>query len=89
MSASFLDANIFIRYLSNDDPAKADRVENLLEQAAGGTIRLLTTEMVIAYPNIVKQMAFPLEDQPRRFGKRCPFAPQSRSPGWFSFFSCG
>jgi predicted nucleic acid-binding protein len=48
MSASFLDANIFIRYLTNDDPAKADRVENLLDQAAGGGKQLLTTEMVIA-----------------------------------------
>ncbi|HCC53622.1 MAG TPA: hypothetical protein DEQ20_01650, partial [Desulfobulbaceae bacterium] len=48
MSASFLDANIFIRYLTNDDPAKADRVEKLLDQAAGGGKQLLTTEMVIA-----------------------------------------
>ena len=48
MSASFLDANIFIRYLTNDDPAQADRVEKLLDQAAGGGKQLLTTEMVIA-----------------------------------------
>ena len=48
MTTSFLDANIFIRYLTNDDPAKADRVEKLLDQAAGGKNRLLTTEMVIA-----------------------------------------
>ncbi|MDO8948665.1 MAG: PIN domain-containing protein [Desulfocapsaceae bacterium] len=48
MKASFLDANIFIRYLTNDDPAKADRVEKLLESAAAGKERLLTTEMVIA-----------------------------------------
>ncbi|OGQ86293.1 MAG: hypothetical protein A2512_04945 [Deltaproteobacteria bacterium RIFOXYD12_FULL_56_24] len=48
MSVSFLDANIFIRYLTNDDPVKADRVERLLEQASGGKIHLLTTEMVVA-----------------------------------------
>ena len=48
MSTCFLDANIFIRYLTNDDPAKADRVEKLLEQAASGKVRLLTTELVIA-----------------------------------------
>ena len=48
MKASFLDANIFIRYLTNDDPAKADRVEKLLESAAAGKERLLTTEMVVA-----------------------------------------
>ena len=48
MNVGFLDANIFIRYLTNDDPAKADRVEKLLDQAAGGEKQLLTTEMVIA-----------------------------------------
>jgi uncharacterized protein len=48
MNTSFLDANIFIRYLTNDDPVKADRVEKLLDLAAGGTKRLMTTEMVIA-----------------------------------------
>ena len=48
MNSSFLDANIFIRYLTNDDPAKADRVEKLLDQASGGKVRLLTTELVIA-----------------------------------------
>ena len=48
MNTIFLDANIFIRYLTNDDPIKADRVEKLLDLAAGGTKRLMTTEMVIA-----------------------------------------
>lgn len=48
MSACFLDANIFIRYLTNDNPARADRVERLLEQAAAGERQLLTAEMVIA-----------------------------------------
>jgi uncharacterized protein len=33
---AFLDTNIFIRYLTNDDPQKADRVEALLNEAAGG-----------------------------------------------------
>lgn len=48
MNCSFLDANVFIRYLTNDDPAKADRVEKLLDLAASGKERLLTTELVIA-----------------------------------------
>jgi predicted nucleic acid-binding protein len=48
MNTSFLDANVFIRYLTNDDPAKADRVEKLLDLAATGKVRLLTTELVIA-----------------------------------------
>lgn len=48
MKVSFLDTNIFIRYLTNDDPDKADRVEKLLDLAAQGKERLMTTELVIA-----------------------------------------
>lgn len=48
MKKSFVDTNLFIRYLTNDDPVKADRVEQLLDQAANGTVALVTTEMVIA-----------------------------------------
>lgn len=48
MNVSFLDANIFIRYLTNDDPVKADKVEKLLDLAAKGKGRLMTTELVIA-----------------------------------------
>lgn len=48
MKVSFLDANIFIRYFTNDDPAKADKVEKLLDLAAKGKERLMTTELVIA-----------------------------------------
>ncbi len=40
--------HFFIRYLTNDDPQKADRVERLLEQAARGKIKLMTAEMVLA-----------------------------------------
>ena len=38
----------FIRYLTNDAPVKADRVEKLLSEAAAGKIRLVTAEMVLA-----------------------------------------
>jgi uncharacterized protein len=48
MKKSFVDTNLFIRYLTNDDPVKADRVEKLLNQAAGGSVTLVTTELVIA-----------------------------------------
>jgi len=44
----FVDTNIFIRYLTNDDPVKADRVDKLLDKAADGTILLVTTELVLA-----------------------------------------
>lgn len=48
MTACFVDTNLFIRYLTNDDPAKAERVELLLKEAASGKVRLVSTEMVIA-----------------------------------------
>jgi predicted nucleic-acid-binding protein len=48
MSRCFVDTNLFIRYLTNDDKHKADRVEKLLDSAAAGTVQLVTTEMVIA-----------------------------------------
>jgi len=48
MKSYFVDTNIFIRYLTNDDPVKADRVEKLLSEAAAGKIRLVTAEMVLA-----------------------------------------
>ena len=48
MRSYFVDTNIFIRYLTNDDPVKADRVEKLLSEAAAGKVRLVTAEMVLA-----------------------------------------
>lgn len=62
MKAKFLDANVFIRYLTNDDPAKADRVEKLLESAAGGKERLLTTELVLAEVVWVLESFYKLEN---------------------------
>jgi predicted nucleic-acid-binding protein len=48
MRSCFVDTNLFIRYLTNDDTAKAERVERLLKDAAAGKVRLVTAEMVIA-----------------------------------------
>ena len=48
MKTTFVDTNVFIRYLTNDDPEKADRVEALLSRAARGEIKLITTEVVLA-----------------------------------------
>jgi len=45
---TFLDTNLLVRFLTNDDPAKADRVEGLLRKAAAGTVRLVTADIVIA-----------------------------------------
>ncbi len=48
MTTCFIDTNLFIRYLTNDDPQKADRVDRLLEQAVNGEIALITAEIVLA-----------------------------------------
>jgi len=48
MKIFFIDTNLFIRYLTNDDPQKADRVERLLDQAANREIKLITAEIVLA-----------------------------------------
>jgi uncharacterized protein len=48
MAVCFVDTNVFIRYLTNDDPVLADRVELLLDDAAAGAVQLVTTELVMA-----------------------------------------
>ncbi len=48
MNRCFVDTNLFIRYLTNDDPKLADRVEQLLNDAALGSVQLVTTELVMA-----------------------------------------
>jgi predicted nucleic-acid-binding protein len=48
MNRCFVDTNLFIRYLTNDDPKLADRVEQLLDDAAAGALQLVTTELVMA-----------------------------------------
>ncbi len=48
MKTYFVDTNLFIRYLANDDIEKANRVEELLDKAALGKVRLITCEVVLA-----------------------------------------
>ena len=45
---AFIDTNLFLRYLTNDIPEKADQVEELLQRAVAGEITLVTTSLVIA-----------------------------------------
>lgn len=42
MKAIFLDTNLFLRYLVNDIPEQADKVERLLDLAEKGEVRLVT-----------------------------------------------
>lgn len=48
MNKLFVDTNIFLRFLTNDDPQKASRVETLFQRAVAGKVHLTTTLMVIA-----------------------------------------
>ncbi len=44
----FADTNLFLRYLTNDVPAQADAVEQLLHRASAGEIVLVINSLVIA-----------------------------------------
>jgi predicted nucleic acid-binding protein len=44
----FADTNLFLRYLTNDIPAQADAVEELLKRAKRGELTLVTNALVLA-----------------------------------------
>jgi uncharacterized protein len=44
----FIDTNIFLRFLTKDDPVKAAKCRQLLQSAAEGDLKLYTTDLVIA-----------------------------------------
>ena len=48
MAARFVDTNVFLRLLTEDDPAKAARCRKLFEQAVAGAVSLETSDLVIA-----------------------------------------
>lgn len=48
MKTVFVDTNIFLRYLTADDPAKYERCKELFKRAVEGKVLLLTSDMVIA-----------------------------------------
>lgn len=62
MNRCFVDTNLFIRYLTNDDPDLADRVGQLLDDAAAGVVRLVTTELVIAETVWVLESSYRLKN---------------------------
>jgi predicted nucleic acid-binding protein len=43
-----VDTNIFIRFLTNDDPKKAEACRKLLKKAEQGKVELQTTESIIS-----------------------------------------
>lgn len=48
MKTVFVDTNIFLRYLTADEPANYEKCKELFKKAVDGKIRLLTSDMVIA-----------------------------------------
>lgn len=48
MASLFVDTNVFLRFLTNDDPAKAKRAEILFRDALRGKVKLATSLLVIA-----------------------------------------
>jgi predicted nucleic acid-binding protein len=48
MRKIFIDTNIFIRYLTKDDPLKYDKCRRIFKEAIDGKITTTTSEMVIA-----------------------------------------
>jgi uncharacterized protein len=44
----FVDTNVFLRFLTNDDPIKAKRAETLFRQTTKGQVLLITSLLVIA-----------------------------------------
>jgi predicted nucleic acid-binding protein len=48
MENKFVDTNVFLRYLTKDDPSKYERCRQMFKSALEGEITLSTSEMVIA-----------------------------------------
>jgi len=48
MADRFVDTNVFLRFLTGDDPAKFERCRRLFEQALSGAVTLHTSELVVA-----------------------------------------
>lgn len=48
MAKHFVDTNVFLRFLTNDDPVKAKRSETLFRDAIKGKITLVTSLLVLA-----------------------------------------
>ena len=56
-----IDTNLLVRYLTQDDPEKADAVESLLDKAGSGEVTILIPSIVIAELVWVLESFFKLE----------------------------
>lgn len=63
MKHYFVDTNLFVRYLTADDPTKADRVERLLNKAAKGAVKLITADLALVELIWVLESAYDLHPE--------------------------
>ncbi len=63
MKTIFLDTHIFLCYLTDSEPDRADQLDALLDQAASGEVRLVTSEVVLAELVRVLEVVFSLGKQ--------------------------
>jgi len=68
--AYFVDTNIFLRYLVNDDPIKAKAVLNVFKQASTNDVTLITTEAIITEIVYVLQSSKHYDLTPREIRAR-------------------
>jgi predicted nucleic-acid-binding protein len=61
LKRAVIDTNLLVRYLTEDDPSKANEVRRLLLKAAEGGIKLLIPSVVIAELVWVLQSFYKLE----------------------------
>lgn len=61
LKRAVIDTNLLVRYLTEDDPSKANEVRRLLLKAAEGGIKLLIPSIVIAELVWVLQSFYKLE----------------------------
>ena len=66
-NSAVLDTNLLVRYLTEDDPDKADAVEALLDNASHGEFRLIIPSVVMAELVWVLESFYKM-DQPRIAG---------------------
>jgi predicted nucleic acid-binding protein len=48
VTSIFIDTNVFLRFLTNDDAVKASRAARLFRDAVGGLVQLRTSPLAIA-----------------------------------------
>lgn len=77
----FVDANIFIRFLTNDNPVKAIRCLKLFQNAHSGKIRLQSAEAIIAEVVFVLHSPKLYRLSPKTIAEK--LTPHLKNPGLF------